>query len=62
MTPCEPSEICSHVNSTVRKGCGNATPFALARMVFPQELFDNLGLREVPPQDVIGVPNILYRG
>lgn len=61
MTPYELAEICSHVNSAIRKGRGNATPFALAKMVFPQELFDNLGLREVPPQDVIGAPNILHR-
>ncbi len=62
MTPYELAEICSHVNSTIRKGCGNATPFDLAKMVLPQELFDNLGLREIPSQDVIGAPNILYRG
>ena len=62
MTPYELAEICSHVNSTIRKGCGNATPFALARLVFPQSLFDDLGLREIPPQDVISAPGILYRG
>ena len=62
MTPYELAEICSHVNSTIRKGCGNATPFALARLVFPQSLFDDLGLHEIPPQDVISAPGILYRG
>ena len=25
-------------------------------------LFDDLGLREIPPQDVISAPGILYRG
>lgn len=62
MTPYELADICSHVNSTIRKGCGNATPFALAKLVFPQSLLDDLGLREIPPQDVIGAPGILYRG
>lgn len=62
MTPYELAEISSHVNSSIRRGCGNATPFSLAKLVFPQELFDNLGLREIPPQDVIGAPGILYRG
>ncbi len=62
MTPYELAEICSHVNSTIRKGCGNATPFALAKLVFPQSLLDDLGLHEIPPQDVIGAPGILYRG
>ncbi|MDY3949107.1 MAG: IS30 family transposase [Eggerthella lenta] len=54
------AEICSHVNSTVRRGCGDATPFDLARLVFPQELFDNLGLRPIPAKDVVAAPNILY--
>ena len=62
MTPYELAEICSHVNSTIRKGCGNATPFALAKLVFPQALLDDLGLREIPPRDVISTPGILYRG
>lgn len=55
------ADICSHVNSSVRKGCGEASPFALASLVFPQFLFDNLGLRPIPAKDVIGAPNILYR-
>lgn len=62
MSPAELADICSHVNSTIRKGCGNATPFAMAKLVFPQALFDELGLREIPPQNVIGAPGILYRG
>ena len=54
------SDICSHVNSTVRKGCGEATPLALARAVFPQSLLDALGIRLIPPQDVVSAPGILY--
>lgn len=55
------AEICSHVNSSVRRGCGNAAPFDLARLVFPPHLFENLGLRRVLPEEVIAAPNILYR-
>lgn len=55
------AEICSHVNSSVRRGCGNATPFDLAALVFPPCLFENLGLRRIPPKGVIAAPNILYR-
>lgn len=55
------AEICCHVNSTVRRGCGNATPFDLAALMFPKYLFENLGLRRVPAKDVIAAPNILYR-
>lgn len=58
----ELAEICCHANSTVRKGCGNATPFALAKAVFPQRLFDELGLEETDPEHVIGVPGVLYGG
>lgn len=54
------ADICSHVNSTIRKGCGNSTPIQLAMMCLPQELFDNLGLRYIPPNEVIATPNMLY--
>ena len=60
MTPYELAEICSHVNSTIRRGCGEATPFKMAKLVFPRKLLDDLGLREIPPQDVIGAPGVLY--
>ena len=55
------AEICSHVNSSVRKGCGDTSPMQLAQLVMPASLFENLGLRLIPPQDVIGAPGILYQ-
>jgi IS30 family transposase len=55
------SLICSHVNSTIRKGCGNATPFHLAFACLPQGLFEKLGLWLIPALDVIAAPNILYK-
>lgn len=54
------AEICCHVNSTVRKGCGNASPMQLAQMVFPKEVMENLGLSAIPPRDVISAPGMLY--
>jgi IS30 family transposase len=54
------AEICSHVNSTVRKGLGDVSPIELARLIMPPELFDNLGLRLVRPEEVIAAPGILY--
>ena len=61
LNPATLAEICSHVNSSVRKGCGNASPFALAQLVLPAYLLENLGLQPIPPKEVIGAPNILYR-
>jgi IS30 family transposase len=61
MTAYDLSLICSHVNSTIRKGCGNTTPIQLAMMCLPQTLFDNLGLKLIPPKDVVSAPRILYR-
>lgn len=61
MNPAKLADICSHANPTIRKGCGNAAPLAMAKLVLPQALFDELGLREIPPQNVIGTPGILYR-
>jgi len=55
------SLICSHVNSSIRKGCGNATPFKMASMCMPPELFKRLRLQHIPPKDVIAAPNILYK-
>ena len=55
------AEICCHVNSTIRRGCGDATPFDLAALVLPPYLLENIGLRRIPPEDVIAAPNILYR-
>jgi IS30 family transposase len=54
------ADICSHVNSTARKGCGDASPMQLAQLVFPRSLLDSLGLRLIPPKDVISAPGILY--
>lgn len=53
--------ICSHVNSTIRKGCGNVSPVQMAMLCLPQALFDNLGLEHVPARDVISAPGILYK-
>jgi len=55
------SLICSHVNSTIRKGCGNAAPFELAALCAPPGLLSRLGLQLIPPFEVIAAPNILYR-
>jgi IS30 family transposase len=55
------ANICSHVNSSIRKGCGNASPMQIAMLCLPQSLFDNLGLSLIPPKDVVSAPNILYR-
>lgn len=55
------ADICSHVNSTVRRGCGNASPIKLAKLVFPRYLLDSLGIREIPAKDVVSAPGILYR-
>ena len=53
--------ICSHVNSSIRKGCGNTSPIQMAMMCLPQSLFDNLGLTLIPPEEVVSAPGILYR-
>ena len=55
------TEICCHVNSSVRKGCGDVSPMQLAQLVFPREMMDNLGLELIPPRDVVSAPGILYQ-
>jgi IS30 family transposase len=60
MDPHTLATICSHVNSTVRKGCGNTTPMHLAMLCLPKVLLDNLGLSLIPANEVIAAPGILY--
>ncbi|MCF0232109.1 MAG: helix-turn-helix domain-containing protein, partial [Enterococcus sp.] len=60
LTPFELAEITSHVNSTVRYKCGDVSPMSLALRVFPREVIDGLGLRLVPPADVVSRPGVLY--
>jgi IS30 family transposase len=61
MDPLTLAEICSHVNSSIRKGCGNVSPMQMAMLCLPQSLFDNLGLSLIPPKEVVSAPRILYR-
>ena len=48
----------SHVNSYVRAGQGVA-PIALASLVLPADLLENLGITAVPPDDVVMKPSLL---
>lgn len=54
------ADICSHVNSTIRKGCGSTTPMQLAQMCLPAELLENLGLSLISPNEVVSTPGILF--
>ena len=48
LDPSTLAEICSHMNSSVRKGCGDVSPMQLAQLVFPKAILDNLGLKTHP--------------
>jgi len=61
MDPLTLAFICSHVNSSIRKGCGDATPFELAEICAPYGLLNKLGLQLIPPYEVVAAPNILYK-
>ncbi len=56
-----PADVCPHVSSSMRKGRGNASPFALAQPALPAYLPENPGPRPIPPREVVGAPNIPYR-
>lgn len=55
------AEISSHVNSYPRTSLGGATPYMLASQVLPKELLDSLGVRRVPPDNVMMSPRLLER-
>ncbi len=52
------SEASSHVNSYVRAG-QKAAPMALASLTLPKSLLESLGVRAIPPDDVIMNPRLL---
>lgn len=58
LTQWDVSVACSHVNSYVRAGQG-AAPMALASLVLPRSLLENLGIAAVPPDDVVMKPGLL---
>lgn len=52
--------ICSHVNSYPRAARRQA-PIKLARIALPQSLLENLGIEEIPSDEVIMTPELLER-
>ena len=52
------SDVCSHVNSYPRPGQG-AAPIQLASLVLPANLLESLGVRAIPPDDVVMAPKLL---
>ena len=59
LSPWDVAEVCSHVNSYPRASLGGATPIALASQVLPKSLLESLGIRQVPPDDVVLRPSVL---
>jgi len=53
--------IASHVNSMPRPSLGGASPFDLARLVLPRELFEGLGLEHIRPDQVVLKPSLLRK-
>lgn len=60
LTPWDVSVASSHVNSYVRAGQG-AAPIALASLVLPGSLLENLGITAIPPDDVVMRPEAIGR-
>ena len=55
----ELSEVMSHINSSLRGSIFGKSPMELAMSVLPTELFEHLGYRHVPPDDVVLLPELL---
>jgi IS30 family transposase len=55
----ELAEIFSHVNSAPRRTLFGMSPMQLAMQILPPEFFDELGLRLIPPDEVVLSPNLL---
>ena len=53
--------ICSHVNSSLRKSIGDASPLQLARLCLPASVLDGLGVDTITPDDVDLTPNLIEK-
>lgn len=53
--------ICSHVNSSLRKSIGDASPLQLARLCLPASLLNGLGIDTITPEDVDLTPNLIEK-
>ena len=51
--------LMDHVNSTVRPGLGNRTPFEAFAFMYGQEVLDLLGVRKISPDQVTLKPDLL---
>lgn len=49
----------SHINSACRESLGGLTPFALAKLMLPNELLNFFGLVEIPSDAVVLTPSLL---
>ncbi len=59
LTNYEIAEVASHVNSYPRRSLGGLAPITLASQALPQSLLDGLGIRHIPPDDVILKPSLI---
>lgn len=51
----------NHINSYKRKKFGNRSPFEVFEFYYGNELFQKLGLEQIPPNNVILTPKLLKR-
>lgn len=51
--------LTSHINSYVGGGRGGMCPFDLATPILPQQLLDELGIKKIPPDEVVLKPSLL---
>lgn len=59
LTPCKMALVSSHVNNYPRKSLGGKSPYSLAVKALPKELFDELGISYVAPEDVTLKPTLV---
>ena len=59
LTNFELAEIFSHINSTPRRTLFGMSPMTLAMQILPREFFEELGLRLIPPDEVVLSPKLL---
>lgn len=59
LTNADMAVVASHVNSYPRRSLGGLAPIELATEVLPKDLLDGLGIKRIPPQDVVLKPYLI---
>lgn len=61
LTQWDVTKLSSHINSTARASLNGLAPIKLAQLLLDKGAVNVIGLREIPPNDIILTPELLKK-